>query len=175
MLFRSGRALEIGPVSTPLAKAIEVALRLPAGLKPAGVGLYLFRDARDGWEYIGATHDATAGTIGGGTRHLGLFSLMRDTRAPRITLAAIPRAIPAAPYPRWAIEAPLADQGSGVDARESYFIVDGRRCPGEWDSAIETLRWRPLRAPSRGSHTVAVVATDRAGNARRTSGVFVLN
>ena len=168
-----GRGVQVLPATTPLAKGVDVALALPASVASAKIALY--RDAGDGWEYIGAKHDAATRTIGGSTRHLGSFALFKDTRAPRGTFVAPPRAQLAGAYPRWAIEAPLADKGSGVDASATYFIIDGRRVPSEWDSVIETLRWKPLRAPSSGQHTVVLVATDRAGNTRKTSGTFVLN
>ena len=168
-----GRGIAVVPANTPLAAAAELRIALPASAHAEKTGLY--RDAGDGWEYIGAKHDAATHTISGSTRHLGTFALFKDTRAPRGTFVTPPRAQLAGAYPRWAIEAPLADKGSGVDASATYFIVDGRRVPSEWDSVIETLRWKPLRAPSSGRHTVVLVATDRAGNARKTSGAFVLN
>ena len=168
-----GRAAQVLPANTPLARGADVALNLPGAIAPAKIGLY--RDAGDGWDYVGDHHDVAKHTISGSTRHLGTFALFKDTRAPRGTFAAPSRAQLAGAYPRWAIEAPLADKGSGVDASATYFIVDGRRVPSEWDSVIETLRWKPLRAPSSGRHTVVLVATDRAGNTRKTSGAFVLN
>ena len=87
---------------------------------------------------------------------------------------AAPRRAPAGPYPRWALEAQLVEQGSGVDPRATSFVVDGRRVPSEWDAVVATLRWRPLRTPARGRHVVTVVATDRAGNVRKTRGAFVV-
>lgn len=168
-----GRGIQVLPANTPLAKGVDVALALPTSVASAKIALY--RDAGDGWEYIAAKHDAAIHTISGSTRHLGSFALFKDTRAPRGTFVAPPRAQLAGAYPRWALEAPLADKGSGVDASATYFIIDGHHVPSEWDSVIETLRWKPLRAPSSGRHTVIVVATDRAGNTRKTSGTFVLN
>jgi hypothetical protein len=135
------------------------------------VGLY--RDAGDGWEYIGDRRDE--GGLGGSTRHLGRFALFRDAVAPGIRLLAVPRTPRPGPYPRWALEAQVIERGSGVDAHATHFVVDGHRVPSEWDSVIGVLRWKPLRAPSSGEHTVTVVATDRAGNTRQTSARFVVD
>ena len=55
----------------------------------------------------------------------------------------------AGPYSRWALEARVVDVGSGVDRRASWFEVDGRRMPAEWDDEAGVLRWRPLRPPRR--------------------------
>jgi hypothetical protein len=77
-------------------------------------------------------------------------------------------------YSRWALEARLNDDGSGVGARTTWFEVDGRRVPSEWDSEERILRWRPRRAPAKGAHRFTVIATDRAGNERRAGGRFVM-
>ena len=68
----------------------------------------------------------------------------------------------------------LVDDGSGVAALETWFIVDGVRRPAEWDAVRNELRWRPLRAPAKGTHRYEVVATDRAGNVARRAGTFVV-
>jgi hypothetical protein len=167
------RAYALEPALTPLRKAMRVSLAGLPGDGPPGVALY--RDVGEGWEWIGADRDAKTSRMSAETRQLGCFALFRDVEAPRITLRAPPRRPPGGPYPRWALEATLADEGSGVDARASCFVVDGRRVPSEWDAVAGTLRWRPLRAPARGRHDVVVVASDRAANRRRQHGHFVLD
>ena len=69
----------------------------------------------------------------------------------------------------------VSELGSGVDPENSWFEVDGRRVPSEWDAVANTLRWKPLRAPASGRHEVEVVLTDRAGNVRRRHAGFVLD
>jgi hypothetical protein len=108
----------------------------------------------------------------GETRHLGRFALFEDTLAPRIAMRRVaPHALPG-PYSRWALEARLTDEGSGVDAGASRFEVDGHPVPSEWDGEERMLRWRPPRAPGPGAYRFEVVAVDRAGNARRARGRF---
>ena len=80
-----------------------------------------------------------------------------------------------APYPRWSLECGVKEEGSGLDARGSFFTVDGQRRPSEWDSEQQMLRWRPRHAPMKGPHRYTVTLVDRAGNASRISGGFVLD
>ncbi len=170
-LSGASEVLSLHPVLLPLRSPFRLAVDEPR----ADERLALYRDTGDGWTWIGADHDSTTRTLSAETRSFGRFALFRDAVAPRIEPLTPPRAVAEGPYPRWALEARLAEKGSGVLARESYFVVDGRRVPSEWDAVAETLRWRPLRTPASGRHEYEVVATDRAGNQRRRRGSFVLD
>jgi hypothetical protein len=136
------------------------------------VGLYA--DDGSGWSWISTSLDSASGRRVGETRHLGRFALFEDSLAPRITVRRPAPRGGSRPYSRWALEARLTEQGSGVDARASRFVVDGRRVPSEWDGEEGILRWRPRRPPAGGTHRYTVIATDRAGNERRASGRFVI-
>jgi hypothetical protein len=166
-----GVSARVLPASTPLRAAVDVSLALP-GPAPSHVGLYL--GSGDGWEFVGDDVDKVKHTVSGATRHFGRFALFRDLRAPAIKPPVAPRTAPAGPYSRWALESTLADHGSGIDLRATYFVVDGRRVPSEWDSVVQILRWKPLRMPASGLHHVTVVAADHAGNIRKASGTFVV-
>jgi hypothetical protein len=163
--------LELLPVTLPLRAGLRVETRPH---RPPQSAPGLFHDDGSGWEWMSATLDSGSGRRSGETRHLGRFALFSDTLAPRITPHAPRRRAAPGAYPRWALEAGVREQGSGVDARASYFEVAGRRVPSEWDPEKSILRWRPQRAPARGSHRYAVTVTDRAGNVRRTQGSFTM-
>lgn len=176
----TGPARELVPRSEVL-QLLPSTLRLRRGVriewsgvdpKQRDVGLYA--DDGDGWGWLSTSLDSTAGRRTGETRHLGRFAVFADTVAPRILLRRPPARVIAGPYSRWALAARLTDEGSGVAARTTWFEVDGRRVPSEWDAEEGLLRWRPPRAPGKGSHRYAVVATDRAGNERRALGRFVM-
>ena len=109
-------------------------------------------------------------TVTAETGRLGTFALFRDTTAPRVALQRAPKSAATKPYSRWALEAAVTEEGSGVDARGSWLEVDGARVPTEWDPEAGRLRWRPARPPRRGAHQVLVVAADRAGNVAKTRG-----
>jgi hypothetical protein len=161
------------PDDLPLRAPLIVRLDSPAKRLPDRLGLY--RDSGDGWEFVRSRYDSTARRVEGESRRLGRFALFRDVRAPHITRQSPPRQASDGPYRRWALEARLADHGSGIDARASYFEIDGRRAASEWDDDQNTLRWRPVRSPARGRHAYRVIAADRAGNIARSSGTFVLD
>ncbi len=163
--------LELMPVSLPLRKPLRLELSPGDGRRPR-VGLYA--DDGTGWSWLAAPVDSGLGRRIGGTRHLGRFALFEDTLAPRIAPRRPGRRPVSGPYSRWALEARLVDEGSGVDARSTRFEVDGRRVPSEWDAEEGILRWRPRRPPARGAHRFTVIATDRAGNERRASRRFFL-
>jgi hypothetical protein len=163
--------LQLMPVSLPLRKPLRIQLSSSVSAQPR-VGLYA--DDGSGWSWLTATLDSATQRRMGETRHLGRFALFEDTLAPRITLRRPPRRGLAGPYSRWALEARLTEQGSGVDARACRLVVDGRRVPSEWDSEEGVLRWRPRRRPAAGVHRYTLVAIDRAGNQRRAAGRFTL-
>lgn len=168
-----GMAYALHPFMTPMRGAMRVGIRLPAQPVPRGVALY--RDQGDGWEWVGTAFDSATNRIGGESRRLGAFALFADTLGPRIAPLAPAAHAASAPYNRWALEARLTEEGSGVDARASGFEADGVRVPSEWDAEERTLRWRPHHAPSKGRHRFTVVAHDRAGNVALRSGTFVLD
>ena len=160
------------PASLPLRAPARLTLPLE-GKGARGVGVY--REDDDGWEWVSATLDTVRGTAEFDSRRLGRFALLRDTQAPRVTLFKAPRRPAKSAYNRWAIEARVTEQGSGLDARASHLMVDGKRMATEWDSEARVLRWRPRRVPAAGRHRVTVIAVDRAGNQTRTAGSFVLD
>jgi hypothetical protein len=176
----------LGPVLTPLRRPLHVGIEVPGarrgvaagGRRATGVGSMataLYRDTGGGWESLGADLERREGWIGAETRALGRFAVFRDVAAPRIRLLPPSRATGVGVAVRWALEARITEEGSGVDARGSTFIVDGRRVPSEWDAVENTLRWRPLRRPASGRHELEIVAADRAGNVRRHHAGFVLD
>jgi len=171
-LVPQGVTFTLAPGTTPLRRAARVVFPLEERAVP-DQGVY--REGDDGWEWVGAVHDSLRGTIECETRRLGRFSVFRDTLAPRVSLQPVPRHAVRGAYNRWAVEARVTEQGSGLDGRASFLEIDGRRVPTEWDAEQGTLRWRPARPPAAGRHRVTIVGADRAGNAARVAGSFVLD
>jgi hypothetical protein len=163
--------LTILPMRPPFRSVIRIRMARPS----IDSSLAVYREGDDGWEFAGADLDSATGMFSIQTRRLGRFAVFADTKAPRITALDPPRRAVRSDYSRWTLTARLVDEGAGVTAHETYFVVDGKRRPAEWDAVRNELRWRPLRAPARGTHRYEVVATDRAGNVARHSGTFVLD
>jgi hypothetical protein len=171
-LLAGSQPLRLEPASLPLRRAIRVG-------HPGGAGMRrqtaFYRLSDDGWEWVGGSYDSVRQEFSASTRRLGIFNLMVDTLAPRISVKRPARRAPKTPYPTWGVEATVTENGSGLDARASRLVIDGKPVPTEWDSEERVLRWRPARMPRKGTRRVEVVATDRAGNVGRTSGTFVLD
>lgn len=172
-LRSGGASLRVEPAGLPLRRALRVALACPPTGMPRNVAFY--RRSDNEWDWIGGSFDAGRGEFVAETRRLGQFSLMVDSVAPRVVLQRAPKKGAVRPYSRWALQATVSEAGAGLDPRASHFMIDGRRVATEWDSEARVLRWRPAKPPRSGKHQVTVVATDRAGNTRRTAGSFVLD
>ncbi|MGH7742767.1 MAG: hypothetical protein ACRENS_12190, partial [Candidatus Eiseniibacteriota bacterium] len=173
-LAPAGRGLRLAPRWMALRQPIEFRARVPQAAAGKRLGLYV-RGSGD-WELLSTERDSSGAWWIAHPTHLGDFSFFEDRVAPRITALSPPHLRgSAALYSRWALEARLAEQGSGVSARASGFMVDGRKRPTEWDAVDRKLRWKPRTPPAAGTHHYVVVAVDRAGNERRVSGTFVIN
>ncbi len=171
-LARLSDALALLPRRLPLRTPVTLRFEgggVPDSLPAAG----LYRDGDEGWEWLGGR--AEGGAFVATTRRLGRFALLLDREAPRIVRVGAPRTRTKGAYSTWALGASLAEDGSGVDAGRTAFQVDGVRVPSEWDGVRGELRWRPLAPPAKGTHRWTLVACDRAGNERRSSGTFVLD
>jgi hypothetical protein len=152
----------VEPERLPLARAVLVSAPVAPGTALRGAGLY--RRSEGTWQWLGAADDSTARALSATSRQLGAFALFRDTHAPRVSRVTVARDSSALAYSRWALEATLNEDGSGVSARESWLEVDGHRVPTEWDPEAGCLRWRPAAPPASGGHQARIVAADRAGN-----------
>ncbi|HMI30681.1 MAG TPA: M23 family metallopeptidase [Candidatus Limnocylindrales bacterium] len=170
-LIALGESWQVEPTRHPLRVPARVSIAAPTRTSLDRVSL--FRLDSGGWQWIGADRDSVPGAVAGNSWRLGRFGLFRDAVAPRVALMKPPtRTARVLPYSRWAVEASVVEFGSGIDTRSSWFEVDGRRVPTEWDPEKGRLRWRPAQPPGRGKHAVLIVATDRSGNRTRTRGSF---
>ena len=164
--------LEISPAEMPIRRAARIEARIP-GSASARTGLFYMRGS--GWRAAGSAPDSAATAdrkVSGQARSLGRFAVFDDVAPPRIGLVRAIRLSTPAPN-RWSLQCRVIEHGSGLDTDRTYFEVDGRRVPSEWDAERGILRWRPHRAPPRGSHAYTAFAVDRAGHQTRRTGTFV--
>jgi hypothetical protein len=165
-----GRSYAMAPEWIHLRRPASVALALPDGGSAGRVAL--MGEDGTGWRFVSAERDSL-GRFAGTTRRAGAYALARDTVRPVIGTPAASGARGGAPYD-WRIRATLRDDGVGLDARDVWFEVDGRRVPTEYDPEDREMRWRPRRAPAPGAHRVVAVARDRVGNAARRESRLVV-
>jgi len=167
-----GSAFSVEPSSLPLRRPARIEATLRSGGSERH-GLYHLRGAS--WIGVNTPRDSAAsnrGAVSAQVRTLGRFAVFEDVAAPRIAAARTAR-ISTPALQRWALQCRVVEGGSGVDAERSYFEVDGRRVPTEYDLERGILRWRPLHPPAAGTHAYRVIAVDRAGNESQATGRFV--
>ena len=168
-----GPAFEVQPSRLPLRRAARIEADLRGATAERGE-LYHLRGGS--WIVAAPLGDSAApspGVVSGAVRALGRFAVFDDVAPPRVGPPRTVRISTAAPN-RWALQVGVHEAGSGLDPEQTYFEVDGRRVPSEWDVERAILRWRPLKAPSSGAHEYRVVAIDRAGHETRGAGRFVV-
>ncbi len=163
----------IEPADVPLNQAVPVHIRSGGIERPEQIALYL-RTPRGGWEYIGRESGPGRG-IGGRTRELGEFALLRDTEPPAIAFrkpATGARLTLRTPL----LQASLDDALSGLGSEDNYsMLLDGERVIAEYDPEGKTL-FHQVGAPlAAGKHTVEIIASDRCGNQARRTTLFWIN
>ena len=170
-----GGAIELQPVSPPLARPVPVMLAPPADLSRDRLGVY--RRDRDGesWEWADAEWDSAARSFRVNTSRLGQFAMIRDTTPPVVRVVTpVPRPRKGGAYSTWRLAAVARDAASGIAGRQSGFTVDDRKVPTEWDAEEKVLRWRPRTPPAPGTHRYRLEVRDRVGNLTVRSGTFVI-
>jgi hypothetical protein len=165
-----GPAWRVGPARQPLRLPATVTLPLPATTMRDRAGVYYERDR----SWIWADSKVQGDRIEAEVRALTRYAVYADVAAPQVGLARTHRRVGGAPHSRWSVHCAVIERGSGLNSQNSYWIVDGRRMPSEWEVERAVLRWRPLQPPAPGVHRYEVVATDRAGNTTRRTGTFTV-
>jgi hypothetical protein len=167
-------AVELLPVSPPLARTIPITLAPPVDLPRDRMGVYRRDHESDAWDWIDADWDSVARAFKVNAGRLGQFAMLRDTTPPLAAVLTPASRAAEGPYPRWRLSARVRDAASGILARSSAFTVDDARVPTEWDAEEGVLRWRPLVPPAPGTHRYRLEVTDRVGNRTVRSGTFVI-
>ena len=172
-LMPASPILTLGPADWPLRRAAHVEVQVAGTALPHG-DLYMAREAAWNPARSETAHAAAGGkTLAGAALNLGRIAVFQDVSPPHVGLARAVRLRTPAPN-HWALQCAIAERGSGLDLDATYFSVDGRRMPSEWDAEHGVLRWRPLHAPAAGSHEYEVRAKDRAGLESQSRGRFVI-
>ncbi|MFH1277692.1 MAG: peptidoglycan DD-metalloendopeptidase family protein [Candidatus Eisenbacteria bacterium] len=140
-----------------------------------GKRVALYRgDAHGRWQYIGRGADPGRPEVSAETTHLSSYALIRDEAAPTI-FGLRPENGSAVSTRKPRLQAKVADIGSGFEAEDVEIRLDGRKVIAEYDPE-RNLIFYVVRTPlAAGSHKVAVIATDRAGNAAKSEATFYIS
>ncbi len=170
-----GGAVELQPVSPPLARSVPVMLEVPAGLSRDRLGVYRRDQEGDTWDWADADWDSATNSFRVNTSRLGQFAMIRDTTPPVVRFVTpIARPKTGGEYSTWRLAAVARDAASGILGRASGFTVDDVKVPTEWDAEEKVLRWRPRTPPAPGTHRYRLEVRDRAGNRTVRGGTFVI-
>lgn len=168
-----GPVYAIEPEDVPLKGSVSVAIRVPAGVEEM-TQVALYRRSGSGWSYIGGD-PRPDGSIGGASRELGEFALVRDAEPPALAFvkpAAGQRLSLRTPL----IKASLHDALSGIGSETQWQMrLDGQLVIAEYDPEARALLHQVSAPLGKGRHTAEVTARDRCGNQAQRTLTFWIN
>jgi hypothetical protein len=157
-------AVELLPEGETLDEKGTLTFRLKAGVDATpALGIYRWDRLKESWSYEGGEIDAAGRAVSLSFRRYGRFALLKDVSPPRVT-AVRPADGSLGVDPRVRLEAAVVDAGVGLNFNGLAFVLDGVQVESEFDPDRGLARVFPLPRLSSGRHTLAVTATDRAGN-----------
>lgn len=163
----------IEPEDVPLKGNVSVAIRVPAGVEEV-TQVALYRRSSSGWNFIGR-EPRPDGSIGGASRELGEFALVRDAEPPLLAFvkpAAGQRLSLRTPL----IKATLHDALSGIGSEAQWQMrLDGQPVIAEYDPEARALLHQVAAPLGKGRHTAEVTARDRCGNQTQRTLIFWIN
>ncbi|MCX7047912.1 MAG: PQQ-binding-like beta-propeller repeat protein [Candidatus Sumerlaeota bacterium] len=145
-------SLEIGYGLTPM----------PAGAQESQLALFFWDNAIHRWRAVaGATSNTLDHEFATSITQLGTYAIGIDLTTPVIQL--LPTASEGFTTPSAALRALIYDEVSGVSLMEAQ--LDGVTAPSDYDTSGQILSIRPSAPLAEGLHSLAISATDGAGNA----------
>lgn len=137
------------------------------------VALYRM-DPHGRWQYVGRGADPGRPEVSAETTRLSAYALIRDEASP-VIFGLRPENGTAVNTRKPRLQAKVTDVGSGFESEDIEIRLDGRKVIAEYDPE-RNLIFYVVRTPlSAGSHKVAVIATDRAGNAAKSEATFYIS
>jgi hypothetical protein len=159
----SGDVYEIFPQDVPFKKSGRLELEYPGSdSQPEKLGIY--RKNRRGWGFVGNRIDINRQTISSQVSNLGVFTLIRDTIPPVLTIRYPQNnSIIRDDSPR--LLASVYDELSGIENERSIIMkLDGQTVIAEYDPESRTIKYVPEVPLSQSEHTISVWAKDNSNN-----------
>jgi hypothetical protein len=155
---------ELAPAGVVLRQDAQVSASvpgvvLPQGALPGQLGLYVWNGSR--WSWSGASADGQ--TVTGRLRNLGPLALGLDQTPPALAALSVSdgQQLESA---RPVITGQVTDAGAGVGREGITVLLDDEATPFDFKEESGEVSFQPAKALRPGSHTLALVVKDRAGN-----------
>jgi len=165
-------AYRIEPHDEPLDEKAEINFLLNEETSLRGAGIYL-RNSKGEWAYVATEVDEKAKLVTASTRELGVYAVLRDTVAPRIS-AVRPRDGSTVRSATPTIGARVEDIGSGIAYKTITVHLDDNLIICEYDPFENSISYRPDKALTKGKHTLSISLSDYAGNTSRATSTFTI-
>jgi len=158
-----GHVYEIFPEDVPFKKSGRLELQYPVtDTQPEKLGIY--RKSRQGWGFVGKKIDFERRVISSQVANLGVFTLIRDTIPPVLTVR-YPQNNSVIRDDMPGLLAVIYDDLSGIeDERSIVMKLDGYTVIAEYDPESRTIKYVPEYPLSQGEHTISVWAKDNCNN-----------
>jgi hypothetical protein len=165
-------AYRIEPHDEPLDEKAEINFLLNEETSLQGAGIYL-KNSKGEWGYVATEVDEKAKLVAASTRELGVYAVLRDTVAPRIS-AIRPRNGSTVRSATPTIGGRVEDVGSGIAYKTITVHLDDELIICEYDPFQNSISYLPDKALAKGKHTVSISLSDYAGNASRATSSFTV-
>lgn len=143
-------------------------------IDPAKIGLYVYNDNDDEWNWAGGVYDSTRGVLVSSLGGAGLVAVIADTSAPVIADLNIDE------YENVKISHPtvrfkLTDELSGIENDLNFDVtIDGKWMVPEYDPESGRFTSKTYWMLTGGRHKLNITVHDRCGNAVSVERTFVV-
>lgn len=166
------KAYRVEPLDEPLDEKADINFLLSEETSLRGAGIYL-KNSRGEWGYVATEVDEKGKLVAASTRGLGVYAVLRDTVAPRIS-AVRPRNGSVVRSTTPTIGARVEDIGSGIAYKTIKVHLDDELIICEYDPFQNAIAYRPDKALAKGTHTLSISLSDYAGNTSRATSSFTV-
>ena len=165
-------AYRIEPLDEPFDEKADINFLLNEETSLKGAGIYL-QNSKGEWGYLATEVDEKAKLVTASTRELGVYAVLRDTVAPRIS-AIRPRSGSIVRSATPTIGASVEDIGSGIAYKTIKVHLDDNLIICEYDPFENSISYRPDKALAKGKHTLSISLSDYAGNTSSATSNFTV-
>ncbi|MFZ2959137.1 MAG: Ig-like domain-containing protein [Candidatus Ozemobacteraceae bacterium] len=163
-LIPVGDGFEISFNAARLASSYALSVRMPAGKTIAGnIGLYQLQD-NGSWKWLAGAGIGSGGSFEAHVVRPGVFALLRDETAPRITLDTV--VDPDKPFAtvRPKFMGRIEERGSGLHSDTLIATIDGAEQAISGVASDGSFIFVPLNPLVCGRHAMSIRVADNAGN-----------